>query len=39
VAATRIYVARSTREAGRLVRLVKDMQVTIVSERIRNHGR
>ncbi len=34
--ATQIYVARSTREAGRLVRLVKDMQVTIVSERIRN---
>jgi K+-sensing histidine kinase KdpD len=37
--ATRIYVARSAREAGRLVRLVKDMQVTIVSERIRNQGR
>jgi two-component system sensor histidine kinase KdpD len=34
--ATQIYVARSTREAGSLVRLVKNMQVTIVSERIRN---
>ena len=34
--ATQIYVARSTREAGKLVRLVKDMQVTIVAERIRN---
>jgi two-component system sensor histidine kinase KdpD len=33
--ATQIYVARTTREAGDLVRLVKDMQVTIVSERTR----
>ena len=35
-AATQIYVARSTREAGKLVGLVKDIQVTIVSERMRN---
>jgi two-component system sensor histidine kinase KdpD len=34
--ATQIYVARTTREAGHLVRLVKDMQVTIVSERARS---
>jgi two-component system sensor histidine kinase KdpD len=33
--ATQIYVARTTREAGDLVRLLKDMQVTIVSERTR----
>jgi two-component system sensor histidine kinase KdpD len=33
--ATQIYVARTTREAGDLVRLVRDMQVTIVSERTR----
>lgn len=32
---TQIFVARSTRDAGKLARLVRNMQVTIVSERIR----